>query len=1097
MKTAENQSNFVLPSNKFYPPHIDDSQSLLREGLLVKKFPKPAQKKKVIIVEAQAGQGKTTIVSQYLSSNDLKYTWYQIGPEDSDPVLLISSLLTNLENNLADFTCQRLADILNKGNVGPLDLSLCVDLLFTDLNKSLHEDIYLVFDDLHRIEFTTLINPVFEYLIDSAPPHVQFIFISRQPIEFQGTTIRNGNQIVYLNTDDLALTGAEIENLYNTVLKKEITTGDAEKIHSLTNGWIMGIILASHPISGRSNFWLNHSSENLTQAGSGHMLDYFQDEIFDRLPQELHRPFLQLSFLHEIPADLATALTGVEGLHKKLVGLTQENYFLYRLDDNEQVFRFHHYFQEFLQQRGHAQLREDEIHKIYQAEAEYYLQRGLIEKALTSYLHGGDLKKMEEILCKEGMGLIAKNRTLTILSLLQSIDQETLYNYRWLVLYSGLMRVDYVPQTTLPFWEEARRQFRKTGEEEGELIALSQTIYFHFVISGQYHEGAKLLPRTEQLLSNNRDSLPVPTTIMAARNLASGYCFFIGEMEKARHYIELAGTLAERRDLKKFIASTRFIKGYIELLSGNRAKFLREAEYCFSLFNDPLVGESNRLTMRVINLCYLSMAGDHKSFQTQQLALQKAVAKTVVEQTVAAPYLYVWGSSAYFSIGQPGQGLGLLEKGLGVTSTARTDHMHSQLLQWQAFGLSLTGKAEKAEITIREAIAKRDKAGGPFYMAFNHILAAAVYTRTKNYKQAFEHAEKGLGIAGDIPSTYLTIAGLLTRSYAHFAGESPEAALEDLEAGLSLMKINGYDHFWGWEPTMMTKLLGLAVERDIEKYFAMSLAGKRLQINFSEAGQPIPLLTFILLDSFQIKINNNTIFEAKDLTPFQRELLGLLITSKGQRIPQEKIQLTLWPDSSPENARKSFDTLLTRLRKLISPHLPVPVKNYLYIQKGILCLTNYRIDALDFIEAARIGLAHCKNEDWWQAQNAFRNGLSLWQGGMPEDIFQNEQALEFNDEINNLLIDIATTRANNLPTSVHTDEAIQFIEKILQTNPLEEDLTALLYAFYEQQNSPLKARSTLDRYKAALTRAEYTEDEVEDFTAAIIQQANSGQTPLL
>ncbi len=98
------------------------------------------------------------------------------------------------------------------------------------------------------------------------------------------------------------------------------------------------------------------------------------------------------------------------------------------------------------------------------------------------------------------------------------------------------------------------------------------------------------------------------------------------------------------------------------------------------------------------------------------------------------------------------------------------------------------------------------------------------------------------------------------------------------------------------------------------------------------------------MDSFELRMSGKILLQSKDFTPFQRELLGLLITAKGQRIPQEKIQLELWPESSPENARKSFDTLLTRLRKLIAPHLPVPVKNYLYLQKGILCLTNYEID---------------------------------------------------------------------------------------------------------------------------------------------------------
>lgn len=72
MKYTMNQPLVTLPSNKFYPPHIDDSQSLLRTDLLSNKFPTHGKSKKVIIVEAQAGQGKTTIVAQYLKTNTLK-----------------------------------------------------------------------------------------------------------------------------------------------------------------------------------------------------------------------------------------------------------------------------------------------------------------------------------------------------------------------------------------------------------------------------------------------------------------------------------------------------------------------------------------------------------------------------------------------------------------------------------------------------------------------------------------------------------------------------------------------------------------------------------------------------------------------------------------------------------------------------------------------------------------------------------------------------------------------------------------------------------------------------------------------------------------
>lgn len=1087
MMNNANFPSYVVPSNKFFPPHVDPSQSLLRETLLSTKLPERSLKKKAIILEAQAGQGKTTLVAQYLNINKLPYIWYQIGPEDSDPIQLISSLLTNLKSNLTGFNSPQLERILSEGIVGPLDLARCTDILLQDLDTYLDKDIYLVFDDLYLIEFGAMTNRLLEHLLDNSPPKLHFILISRHPLEIKGTTIRNGAQITYLNTDDLALSTREIETLYTDVLQKDISHSDASQIHRVTNGWIMGILLASHPISGHSKFWTDSASAPVSNSSAGHMLDYFQDEIFAQIPKNQHTFFLKLSLLHEIQADLAKELTGIDDFNRILSHMARENYFIYHLDDSEQVFRFHHFFQEFLQQRAKQQFSEKEIHDIYLLEANYYLKHDHTEKALTCFKNGNDFESMQQILKDKGMELIAKNRTLTILNLLQNIPKEVLFQYNWLVLYSGLLRVDFLPQTTLPFWQAARESFVESSEYVGELIALSQTIYFHFVISGNYIEGSKLLDRTECLFLQNKDSLPPPVLIMAARNLASGYCFFNADMEKARKYIELATRLANRYAIRNFIASTRFIQGYIELFSGNRARYLREAEVCFSLFNDPLVGESNRLTLRIINLCYLSMAGDHLNFKLQQQALQDSIESTVIDQTVAAPYLFVWGSCSLFSIGRTEQALELLERGLGVTSTATTEHMHSQLLQWKAFGLALTGRTNEAVEIIIESTSLRARSGGPFYVAYNHIIAGGIYTRAGLYDQAEKSLQKGLEITQSIPSTYLNICALLNLSHLKFESESPDAALKDLEAGLALMKINGYDHFWSWEPVMMTKLLSLAVHRDIEKSFAQTLARARLSHNFSDEGQPLPLLKFTLLNGFELTARNQVLFRAKDLTPFQRELLGLLITAKGQRIPQEKIQLELWPESSPENARKSFDTLLTRLRKLLAPHLPMEVKKYLYLQKGILCLINYDIDALLFIEAARTGLVHSKNSDWWQAHNSFQKALSLWNGTMPEDTFQSQQVLDFNDMLSNLLLEMCIAWSKNLIDSGRFEEAITILERALAINFLEEQLTSQLYNTLLKTGKILRARTSLERYRKALIKAEYSEKEAAEFVAAIVQ----------
>jgi DNA-binding SARP family transcriptional activator len=242
------------------------------------------------------------------------------------------------------------------------------------------------------------------------------------------------------------------------------------------------------------------------------------------------------------------------------------------------------------------------------------------------------------------------------------------------------------------------------------------------------------------------------------------------------------------------------------------------------------------------------------------------------------------------------------------------------------------------------------------------------------------------------------------------------------------------------------------------------------------------------MDSFAMSISGKVLLQSKHLTPFERELLGLLITAKGQRIPQERVQLELWPENNPENARKCFDSLLNRLRKLLTRHLPIPVKNYLYLQKGILCLDNCDIDSLQFQKTAGAGLAHCKNRDLWQAHSAFSKAISLWNGAMPEDTFRSEKALLYNDSLANLLKEVGSTWAKNLEEADRLEEAIAILKRILHINFLEEELTAQLYRCYCRKNNYLKARKVLEQYRRALSKAEYTPEEIDFFIDEIIKK---------
>ena len=173
---------------------------------------------------------------------------------------------------------------------------------------------------------------------------------------------------------------------------------------------------------------------------------------------------------------------------------------------------------------------------------------------------------------------------------------------------------------------------------------LAHLIFFHFVVSGLYNDEALLLERTEELFIKKQDSLPLQARILIARNLGAGFAFFLFSLPKARTYAQFARELAEQHNIHNGIAAGRFICGYIETLSDNDHACLQEIELSAPLLQDPLVGVANKLTLRVLHINILCKSGDLIAFNHQLHLLRTHIDSLLIEQTLAAPFGYVWGT---------------------------------------------------------------------------------------------------------------------------------------------------------------------------------------------------------------------------------------------------------------------------------------------------------------------------------------------------------------------------------------------------------------------------------------------------------------------
>lgn len=1079
----------TAPSNKFYPPATDGHRILLRTELLTTQLHHALKDSGVIVLEGQAGQGKSLLASQFLDYNQLSYIWYHIGLEDTDPFSILRSILFNLREKFPVFSETELEKVLNAGKLGPFDIERCANMLLREIDKKIPTKLYVVFDDIHLLPENGLAKNLIEHLLDTAPPRLRFVLISRLPLQLKSRILRSSNIVCHLTNEDIAFTRSEVAEYLNTLLHLDIDSQTADSIHRSTGGWAMGVVLAGdacqkYGIDSAAGL----SAESLSRGDQ--RTSFFRNEVLVHVPEDLQVSFYKLALLSEIPDQLAKDITGRSDIGAILNDMAYRNLFVsYKKRDSKTLY-LHHSFKEFLQQQAVRILPPDEVAALRNREAAFYIDQGLVDKAIICHLQNKNCNEVERLLATWGMDLLGRNSLMHLLTSFESIAETTILQYPWMSLFVGLMRSEHLLHSSLPFFEAARKIFNATGEEDGECVCLAMITFYHIIVSGDYHAGAELLPRLDSLLKRGQEtSLPYSLRCLASRYLAFGYFLFNGNTEKATACLSLPGNPRGDAQHPSSAARCRFIRGYIELYTGRRKAFMREAEACFSLLNDPRVGISDKLIIRILFLNHHSMIGDHLNFAAEKLTIEQATRSKAFDRAFATVSIQAWHSSLLFSKGQTAEAMEILAQDSQLDTECLYPHMQSQILQWKAFGHALLQQMDAARSCIDASVQMRKQAGGAAHLAFNTIIAGAVYSRIGAADLADSCFEQGIELATSIPSPYFLVCAYLNRSYHKLIVSGPTAALDDLRTGLVLMRLHDLEHFWTWEPVMMAKILALAVQQDVEKDFAITLIRKKLDICLDESGIELPQLHFSLLDHFHVDVAAHTSLTAGDFSPSQRELLGILLTTKDQKISQDQVQLAIWPDSTPANARRSFDTLMTRLRHRLEEALPVSAKNYLSLKKGILQLQFAQTDAVLFLELTKTALRHTTEKEWWQADTAFRRAFSLVRGLWPEDTFCSEKAVAFNSQLVSRLCKATIAWAQILERAGDTDGAVALLERILFIHFDDERLISRLYALYIRNHNRLKAHGILERYKAALKRQEYSEEEIDELQQEIIAYA--------
>ena len=378
---------------------------------------------RLVLVSAPAGFGKTTLLTQWLTSGGTdpageglsvrhrRVAWLSLGADDSEPRRFLAHLIAAVQVSSPQVGAEVLA--LMDVDRGLLTEAVLVSLV-NDL-AALSGPTVLVLDDYHAID-EPAVHECVRFLLEHAPPQITLAITTRADPPFPLARLRSRGELLELRAGDLRFTPEEADAFLNRVMGLDLDPAHVAALDNRTEGWAAGLQLAALAARSRSHAGDADGIDDFVNAFTGShrfVLDYLVEEVLAGQPDDVRQFLLDTSVLQQLTGALCDAVTGRDDGQQTIETLERGNVFVIPLDDQRRWFRYHHLFADALRSRLLAQ-SPDRVPQLHQAAGRWYAENGMLADAVTHALAGGGAAQAADLveLALPGLSRRREDRTL-------------------------------------------------------------------------------------------------------------------------------------------------------------------------------------------------------------------------------------------------------------------------------------------------------------------------------------------------------------------------------------------------------------------------------------------------------------------------------------------------------------------------------------------------------------------------------------------------------------------------------------------------------------------------------------------------------------
>ncbi len=1028
--------------------------NLLSRQRLVTLF-KGIDQKKITLVIAGAGYGKTTLVIDALSKIKMDTIWYRLDTQDMDFMVFITYIQSGF---LQKYPGTK--ETFGKHRIGKTALENRNEYLLgflRSLEKKLVKKTVLVLDDYHLVQASAEINGAIEFILERLPHNLHLIIISRKEPLLRISKIRVRGQLQEIKEKDLVFTSSEINEFCSTIKNLSISNDHIKDIHEKTGGWAASLVLFSYALKDKKPEEIKKSLE-LFKGSQKFIFSYLEENVFETQPPDLQEFMLKICLLSVIDAKACDRIFQINTAGKMLNQMIEDHLLIFPVDTNANIFHLHHLFRDFLIEKLHQRYPMDRIRELHQKIA-IDIEPDDFFQALDHYIEAHSFDAVVRLIQANEMKFLIEGKIHFLGKCLGKIPRPVIEkNPQLLFVEAKLSSYFGNPRDAIFKLKTAYKLF-KTSQSNEDMVKCLIDIGSQYYCTGHVKE-AKLL--MEQVLAEVDET---SATYIIAMTYLIFLASVLGEFDKAKRYTRQAREVI--LDYPEFerqvgIALINTSCSYQYFISGefNRSQELNKKLLKLSLSLNieaalPLVYYQYSATS-----FFLGKFEQGIDFAQQGLR----ICERIELQDSKKGWVYIAFAQNSTGLGRFEEAIDLLNQSIEIFETQGNrwglanawDCLHHIYLKQQKLG-----PAKKVLIRALDII---DSYGLTITEGILGNSMANLLILEKEFDSALGHLKRArsqLRGAG----FYLFENHLLTaRSYQGRA--LPEKAVNHLIAGLKISKDKNFCRFVEKEKEWMIPLVDSpGVTKDSKKQI-YGLLGQ------SQGADPLGL-TLNLLGRFRLFLGEKKISSSQWKSSKALLILKYLASNRGAGfIPREVLIEMLWPDQDISKTGKRFNVAMSSLRKVLEPDIsPRAPSAYILRKKGSyrLCRDKEtKIDLEQFLEeiqkAEKLETKSPETKSSAKAMARYLAAESWYQGPFLEEDPYEDWCIRERDRLNSKYIQVLTSILGFYEAKKELKHCVTYAKKILKTDPYDEEVVRKLMGFYASQGKRTEVKLTYENF---------------------------------